>query len=60
MEPANKNGIAEKKTGREVNFHLIDKREFESRAKKSFFYKDITKDYIWLVGNEDDFKELIK
>jgi len=51
---------AEEIIGREINFHFIDKNEFEIRAKKSFFYKDIAKDYIWLVGNEEKFKNLTK
>ena len=46
--------------GREINYHFISKREFLSRAKKRFFYRDIIKDYIWLLGNEDEFKKLIK
>jgi hypothetical protein len=30
------------------------------RAKKSFFYREIIKDYIWLLGNEDEFKKHIR
>ncbi len=46
--------------GREINYHFTSKREFLDRAKKRFFYKEILKDYTWLIGNEDEFKKLIE
>ena len=51
---------AEAMTGRDIDYHLVSKHEFAHRAKERFFYKDIIKDYIWLLGNEQEFKKLIK
>lgn len=45
---------------REINYHFTSKREFSDRSKERFFYKEIIKDYTWLIGNEDEFKKLIK
>ena len=45
---------------REINYHFASKIEFSKRAKDSFFYIDIIQDCIFLVGNEKEFKKLIK
>ena len=45
---------------REINYHFTSKREFLDRSKERFFYKEIIKDYTWLIGDEDEFKKLIK
>ena len=45
---------------REINYHFTSKREFSDRSKERFFYKEIIKDYTWLIGNENEFKKLIK
>jgi predicted nucleotidyltransferase/predicted transcriptional regulator with HTH domain len=46
--------------GREINYHFASRREFLNRAKTRSFYKEITKDCLWLLGNEDEFKRLIE
>lgn len=45
---------------REINYHFTSKLEFLDRSKEKFFYKEIIKDYTWLIGDEDEFKKLIK
>ena len=45
---------------REINYQFTSKCEFLDRAKKRYFYKEIIKDYTWLIGDEDEFKKLIK
>ena len=45
---------------REINYQFTSKCEFLDRAKKRSFYKEIIKDCLWLIGNEDEFKRLIE
>ena len=46
--------------GREINYHFTSRREFIERVKKRSFYKEISKDCTWLIGNENEFKKLIE
>lgn len=49
---------AEKAIGREISYHLADKKEFLGKLKSSAFYKDIIKNHILLIGNENDFRKI--
>jgi predicted nucleotidyltransferase len=51
---------AEEKIYREINYHLSDKEEFKEKSQKSFFHKQILKDFIIIKGDEDEFREFIK
>ena len=46
--------------GREINYHLATKKEFQAKKKTNCFYKDILSDYSLLIGEESDFRKLIK
>ncbi len=50
----------EEMIGREINYHFASKSEFSRRAKDSFFYRDVIQGYTLLIGDEDEFKKLIK
>lgn len=50
----------EKEIHREINYHIADKQDFSVNCKKNYFHKDILKRYILLLGEEGDFKKLIK
>lgn len=50
---------AEKKIGREINFHIAKQNEFLKSLKEKFFYKDIIKKYKLLTNNKDEFKRFI-
>jgi len=45
---------------REINYHLADKDDFLSKTKDNYFYREILRDYLLLVGNKDEFKKLIE
>lgn len=49
----------EEKIYRVINYHLAAKEEFKKKSKKSFFYEEILRQYILIIGNEDEFKEFI-
>jgi len=49
---------AEKAIGREISYHLADKSEFLEKLKSSAFYKDIIKNHILLIGDENDFRKI--
>jgi predicted nucleotidyltransferase len=51
---------AEEKIYREINYHLSSKEEFQRKTKETFFHKEILKNFILIVGNENDFKKFIK
>jgi predicted nucleotidyltransferase len=46
--------------GREISYHMANKREFFEKLKTNYFYKDIVKNYILLIGDEHEFRQLIK
>lgn len=50
----------EKGVNREINYHVATAKDFFSKARKEFFYKDILKKYILIVGDEDEFRKRIK
>ena len=50
----------EAKIMREVNYHLSNSEEFRKNLEKSFFHKEILKNYQLLIGNENEFRKFIK
>jgi predicted nucleotidyltransferase len=50
----------EELVGREINYHLSKENEFLEKKKTNSFYKDISKNYVLLIGNEKEFRKLIK
>jgi len=50
----------EAKIMREVNYHISSLEEFRKNLAKSFFYKEILKNYQLLIGNENEFRKFIK
>jgi len=50
----------EAKIMREVNYHLSSLEEFRKNLEKSFFHKEILKNYQLLIGNENEFRKFIK
>lgn len=51
---------AENAINREINYHMSEKEEFEKNLQKSFFHEEITKKYILLIGNEDEFRKITR
>ena len=45
---------------REINYHIASPSEFSQKKKSNFFYNEIIKSYTLLVGDEREFKKLIK
>lgn len=45
---------------REINYHISTQSEFLKKKKASYFYKEIVKSHNLLVGDEHEFKKLIK
>lgn len=43
---------------REINYHIATQSEFSKKTE--YFYKEIVKNYTLLVGDEREFKKLIK
>ena len=50
----------EKMISKEINYHIAEKSEFLKKKKKNYFYKEIVKGSILLVGDEHDFKKFIE
>jgi len=51
---------AEEKIYREINFHLSSQKEFQDKMKESFFHKEILKNFILIIGNQNEFKKFIR
>jgi len=45
---------------REINYHIAAQSEFSQKKKSNYFYKEIVKSCTLLVGDESEFKKLIK
>lgn len=45
---------------REINYHIATQSEFSQKKKSNYFTNEIIKSYSLLVGNEREFKKLIK
>ncbi len=50
---------AEEKVYREINYHLSTLPEFKENLKKSFFLKEILKNFILVTGDENEFRKFI-
>lgn len=50
---------AESKIAREINYHLSSLEEFKKNLEKSFFHKEILKNYQLIIGNENEFRKFI-
>jgi len=50
----------EERINREINYHLSTLKEFKKNLAKNFFYKDIVKKYDLIIGEEDEFKQIIR
>jgi len=46
--------------GREINYHITSKRDFFEKKEKNYFYKEIVGNFILLIGDEHEFRRLIK
>lgn len=50
---------AEEKIYREINYHLTIREEFQEKMKESFFHKEILKNFILVIGNQNEFRKFI-
>ena len=50
----------ENSIAREINYHFADRDDFLSKAKDSYFYREILQNYLLIIGNKDEFKKLIE
>lgn len=50
----------EKIIGREINYHVTGEKEFFNKIGSNAFYKDIVKNHLLLVGEENEFRKIIK
>ena len=50
----------EKKINREINYHFSTAREFKEKLKSSFFHKEIIQNHNLIIGDENEFKKIIK
>jgi len=51
---------SEERIYREINYHLSTKKEFQEKMKESFFHKEILKNFILLIGNQNEFRKFIR
>lgn len=49
----------EAKIYREINYHLANQEEFQKELKKSFFHKEISENFILILGDEHEFRKFI-
>jgi predicted nucleotidyltransferase len=50
----------EGKIGREINYHIATCEEFLEKIKINYFHKDVAKNIMLLIGNEHEFRKIIK
>jgi len=48
----------EEKIYREINYHLSRRKEFQEKMKESFFHREVLKNFILLIGNQNEFEKL--
>ncbi len=46
--------------GREINYHIATCEEFLEKVKINYFHKDIAKNVMLLIGDEDEFRRIVK
>jgi hypothetical protein len=49
----------ENKTGRGIDYSVSILNEFKKNLEKSFFHKEIVKNYQLIIGNEAKFKKIV-
>jgi predicted nucleotidyltransferase len=50
----------EKEIDREINYHVYGLKEFKNKIKKDSFLQNITKKYILLTKNKNEFRKLLQ
>jgi len=50
----------EEKIYREISYHLTTRKEFQEKVKDSFFHKEILKNFILIIGNQNEFEKFIR
>ena len=50
----------EGKIAREINYHIATREEFLEKIKINYFHKDIAKNVTFIIGNEHEFRRIIK
>jgi len=50
----------EETIGREINYHIATREEFLEKTKRNYFHKDIAKNVTFIIGNEHEFRRIIK
>jgi len=50
----------EGKMYREINYHLSKREEFQKKMKESFFHREILKNFILIIGNQNEFEKFIR
>ncbi len=50
----------EEKIYREISYHLATRGEFQKKIRESFFHKEILKNFILVIGNQNEFEKFIK
>jgi len=51
---------AEEKIYREINYHLARREEFQEKMKESFFHQEVLKNFILIIGDQNEFRKFIK
>ena len=46
--------------GREINYHLYQEKDFKTKIKTNSFLRNISRNYLLLAGDENEFKRLLK
>ena len=50
----------EENIGREINYHIINRKEFLQKKRTNYFYEEIVENFILLKGDEREFRRFIK
>lgn len=50
----------EENIGKEINYHIINRKEFLQKKKINYFYEEIVENFILLKGDEREFRKFIK
>jgi len=50
----------EENIGREINYHIINRKEFLQKKRTNYFYEEIVENFILLKGDEREFRKFIK
>lgn len=50
----------EENIGREINYHIINRKEFLQKKRTNYFYEEIVENFVLLKGDEREFRRFIK